>query len=97
MEPDAIRTLRLEKSKPILDRMEAWLRDQIIFVPPKSAIGVAMSYTLNLWPRLIRYIHDGRFHIDNNLIENSIRPEALGRKNYLFRSEEHTSELQSQR
>ena len=84
MEPDAIRALRQERSKPILDGMELWLREQIILVPPKSAIGVAMAYTLNLWPRLVRYIDDGRFHIDNNLIENSIRPVALGRKNYLF-------------
>lgn len=82
--PDATRILRQEKSKPALDRMEAWLREQIILVPPKSAIGMAMAYTINLWPRLTRYIDDGRFHIDNNLIENSIRPVALGRKNYLF-------------
>jgi hypothetical protein len=39
---------------------------------------MAMAYTLNLWPRLVRYIDDGRFQIDNNLIENSIRPVALG-------------------
>jgi transposase len=39
---------------------------------------------LHLWPRLIRYLDDGRYEIDNNLIENSIRPVALGRKNYLF-------------
>jgi len=84
LEPNTIQTLRQEKSKPILNEMENWLREQIILVPPKSAIGVAMAYTLNLWPRLIRYIDDGRFHIDNNLIENSIRPVALGRKNYLF-------------
>jgi hypothetical protein len=51
---------------------------------PKSAIGTAIAYTLTLWPRLIRYIDQGRFYIDNNLIENSIRPVALGRKNYLF-------------
>ena len=84
MEPDVVRSLRQERSKPILDGMEVWLREQIILVPPKSAIGVALAYTLNLWPRLVRYIDDGRFHIDNNLIENSIRPVALGRKNYLF-------------
>ncbi len=84
MEADAIRTLRQERSKPVLDGMETWLREQIILAPPRSAIGVAMAYTLNLWPRLIRYIDDGRFHIDNNLIENSIRPVAIGRKNYLF-------------
>ena len=84
LKPDAIRTLRQEKSKPVLDLMEAWMREQIILVPPKSAIGVALAYTLNLWPRLVHYIDDGRYHIDNNLIENSIRPVALGRKNYLF-------------
>jgi transposase len=83
-EPDAVRTTRQKKSKPVLDQLEAWMREQIIVVPPKSAIGVALAYTLRLWPRLIRYIDDGRFHIDNNLIENSIRPVALGRKNYLF-------------
>lgn len=84
LEVDVIKALRLERSKPILDQMEVWLQEQIIVVPPKSAIGMAMAYTLHLWPRLIRYINDGRFHIDNNLIENSIRPVALGRKNYLF-------------
>jgi transposase len=83
-DPGAIQTLRQEKSKPLLDEMEGWLREQIILVPPKNAIGVAMAYTLHLWPRLIRNIDDGRFHIDNNLIENSIRPVAMGRKNYLF-------------
>ncbi|MCF8236164.1 MAG: transposase, partial [Bacteroidales bacterium] len=60
------------------------LKDEIYNVTPKSAIGKAIAYTLKLWPRLIRYTQDGRFHIDNNLVENSIRPVALGRKNYLF-------------
>ena len=80
----AIKELRQEKSKPILDRLEAWMKELVILTVPKSAIGSAIAYTLTLWPRLIRYIDDGRFHIDNNLIENSIRPVALGRKNYLF-------------
>ncbi|MBK7173647.1 MAG: transposase [Bacteroidales bacterium] len=43
-----------------------------------------MLRILNLWPRLARYVEDGRFLIDKNLFENSIRPVALGRKNYLF-------------
>ncbi len=84
LEAGDIRNLRLERSKLILQQMESWMREQIIVVPPKSAIGMALAYTLNLWPRLVRYIDDGRFQIDNNLIENSIRPVALGRKNYLF-------------
>ena len=45
---------------------------------------MVIGYTYNLWPRLVRYIDDGRFQIDNNLIENTIRPVALGRKNYMF-------------
>ena len=47
-------------------------------------MGQAIHYTLSLWPRLVRYTDQGRFEIDNNLIENTIRPLALGRKNYLF-------------
>ena len=53
-------------------------------VLPASLIGKAINYTVGMWPRLERYITDGRFEIDNNLIENTIRPIALGRKNYLF-------------
>lgn len=79
-----IHAFRQEKSKPLLVEFGDWLREHIVTTPPKSAIGMAMAYTLNLWPRLVRYIDDGRFQIDNNLIENSIRPVALGRKNYLF-------------
>ena len=71
-------------AKPILDEMEQWLKTQINRVLPKSAIGKAIRYTLNLWQNLKRYTTDGRFEIDNNLVENTIRPLALGRKNYLF-------------
>jgi len=82
--PDQIRELRQVESRPILDKMEQWMKEQIVETVPRSAIGMAFAYTLSLWPRLVRYIEDGRFQIDNNLIENSIRPVALGRKNYLF-------------
>lgn len=84
LNPDEIKSLRAEKSVPVLQEMETWLKEEIYNVLPKSAIGKAIAYTLNLWPRLIRYVIDGRFQIDNNLIENTIRPVALGRKNYLF-------------
>jgi len=79
-----IKALRKEKAEPVLMEMEAWLKEEIYKVAPKSAISMAISYTLNLWPRLRRYVEDGRFQIDNNLIENSIRQVALGRKNYIF-------------
>lgn len=81
---EQIKNLRLEKSLPILEEFKSWMDEKIIAVKPKSSIGLAIAYTLKLWPRLTRYVEDGRLKIDNNLIENSIRPIALGRKNYLF-------------
>lgn len=79
-----IKQLRQSESVPQLKQFEQWLKKEIYNVLPQSAIGKAISYTISLWERLERYTQDGRFQIDNNLIENSIRPVALGRKNYLF-------------
>ena len=53
-------------------------------VPPKSSLGQAFNYTLGQWPRLIRYLDDGILRMDNNLVENDIRPFVVGRKNWLF-------------
>jgi transposase len=69
---------------PILNELELWLTKNVSQTLPKSAIGKAIAYTLNAWTKLKKYTHDGRYEIDNNLIENTIRPLALGRKNYLF-------------
>lgn len=68
----------------ISEILKILLKEKLNKILPKSAIGQAIAYTLTLWPRLVRYIDQGRFYIDNNLIENSIRPVALGRKNYMF-------------
>ncbi len=76
--------LRQRESVPILDEMKAWLDREALQVLPKSAMGKAIGYMLGRWKYLKRYVEDGRFEIDNNLIENAIRPVALGRKNYLF-------------
>lgn len=84
LDVDQIRALRQQLAMPLLDKMHHWLKEEITKVLPKSAIGQAMAYSLTLWPRLVRYCEEGRFQIDNNLIENTIRPVALGRKNYLF-------------
>ena len=84
LDADQLQKLRQQRAVPVLNLFEQWLRDQIIEVLPASAIGKAMAYTLRLWPSLTQYTVDGRLNIDNNLIENSIRPVALGRKNYLF-------------
>ncbi len=51
---------------------------------PKSGFGQALSYARNAWSGLAAYLNDGRIEIDNNLVENEIRPSAIGKKNYLF-------------
>jgi transposase len=84
MSYDQRKELRIEKSFPVLQELEKWMKEQLPEVLPKSSIGQAISYTLKLWPRLTRYIANGQVEIDNNLIENSIRGVALGRKNYMF-------------
>lgn len=76
--------LRIKQSLPVLQGLEKWMKEQLPDVLPKSTIGEAISYTLGLWNRLTRYVDNGEVEIDNNLIENSIRPVALGRKNYMF-------------
>jgi len=81
---DARYQLRQEKSVPILEELKTWLDTNNNCTPPQSAIGKAIAYSLNHWPALTNYINDGEVEIDNNLIENAIRPLALGRKNWLF-------------
>jgi transposase len=81
---EARKQIRQQESLPVLLELEDYLKKNIIEILPKSAIGVAIGYALGRWNRLKRYIDDGRYEIDNNPIENSIRPVALGRKNYLF-------------
>ncbi len=84
LDASAIEQERKEKALPILKQWLTWLNEQQLASTPKSPIGKAVNYTLNLWPRLIRYVDYGHVLIDNNKIENLIRPLALGRKNYLF-------------
>lgn len=75
---------RQAKSKPILDEFRQWLDSNLGKVPPQSQLGQALSYAHNEWEYLIRYLEDGRLSIDNNMIENAIRPFAVGRKNWMF-------------
>ncbi len=76
--------LRQEQAVPILEELHSWLLEQAAAVLPKSLIGKAVAYSLRRIKTLSLYTTDGRLEIDNNLIENTIRPIALGRKNYLF-------------
>lgn len=76
--------LRQEHAIPILKELEQWLKAEYGRVLPESPIGLAISYALKRWDKLLIYTNEGKLEIDNNLVENSIRPVALGRKNYLF-------------
>ena len=81
---DALKEKRQKESYPVILQFEKWMYETVTKTSRNSRIGKAISYTLPLLPRLSRYVNDGRFCIDNNLVENAIRPLALGRKNYLF-------------
>ena len=77
-------TYRIKNIIPLINQLKTWVDQQAIKVLPKSAIGKAMSYTISQWPKILSIFTDGRIELDNNLIENKIRPLAIGRKNYLF-------------
>jgi transposase len=79
-----IKEVRRQKSVPILDSLGKWMKEQYMQVTPKSSIGKALAYSIERWKRLSLYTENGMLSIDNNPVENSIRPVAVGRKNYLF-------------
>jgi transposase len=76
--------LRQEKARPVMEELGTWLVEQYAQVLPKSTIGKAIQYLVARYNKLYQYLEDGRLEIDNNRVENAIRPVALGRKNYLF-------------
>ena len=88
LDQDARHTYRQQHAAPLLADMHAWLRDLHPKVLGSSGTAKAIGYTLKRWPALARYLDDGRHPIDNNPIENAIRPIALGRKNWLFAGSE---------
>lgn len=86
--------MRASQSRPIHQRLKK-LFDRLALrrsILPKSNLGKAISYALNQWPNLETYLKDGRVEIDNNLVENAIRPTKLGAKNWLFIGAEHAGE-----
>lgn len=82
--PDKRYNIRQQQAKPIIDKLRQWLEKSLPVVPPQSAIGKALHYLHNQWSRLILYLDDGEYPIDNNRAENAIRPFAVGRKNWMF-------------
>jgi transposase len=84
LSPEERKELRLEQSLPLINDFGKWIAQEVKSTLPKSSIGKAMRYSVDRWDKLSAYLYDGILEIDNNLVENAIRPVALGRKNYLF-------------
>lgn len=86
--PDARAHLRREQALPLLETLHAWLRATRMTTAEGSGIAKAIDYSLKRWPALARYATSGVLPIDNNPIENAIRPIAIGKKNWLFAGSE---------
>lgn len=84
LSPGERKDIRLEHALPILNELGKWMAENYSKYLPKSPMGEALQYTMPRWDNLLAYLYDGLLEIDNNLVENAIRPNALGRKNYLF-------------
>lgn len=80
--------VRQEKAKPLLMAWHSWLIHTRKAVADSSATAKALDHTLKRWPALIRYVDSGTLPIDNNPVENAIRPIAIGKKNWLFAGSE---------
>jgi len=81
---EEIKNYRLKYAVPILNKIKNYLIQEKPNTLPKSAIAIAINYTLNIFDNLKEYVNNGKYEIDNNSTENAIRPLAIGRKNYLF-------------
>jgi len=90
---------RQEQAQPLLDAMHDWLLQTRVTVANGGGTAKAMDYSLRRWAALSRYATDGRLPIDNNPVENTIRPIAIGKKNWLFvgseRAGKRTAAIQS--
>jgi transposase len=77
-------SMRKEKIRPSMEQFKTWMLEQLQKVLPKSPIGIAITYALNQWSYFEPFLNDPRVDLSNILIENAIRPVALGRKNFMF-------------
>ena len=74
------RAVRQDKSRPIIDELEPWLRAKLALISQKTKLAEAIRYALSRWDGLTRFLDDGRIEINSNVVERSIRPIALNRK-----------------
>src|SRR3984957_118794 len=81
---DERRAMRQDRSRPIVDELEPWLRAKLALISQKTKLAEAIRYALSRWDGLTRFLDDGCIEIDSNVVERSIRPIALNRKNALF-------------
>jgi transposase len=86
------RAVRQEKSKPLVLALKTWLEQQLARVSAKATIADDIRYALNHWDGLIRFLDDGRIELDTNIVERSIRPLVLNRKNALFAGHDQGAE-----
>ncbi len=86
--PDKRAKIRQEKAEPVFDDLEAWLHVQLTKISGKTPLASAIRYALTRMKRLRPYLKNGFLELDNNTAERSMRPIALGRKNYLFMGSE---------
>lgn len=84
LDPEARRVIRQENTRPLVAALEPWLRGKLETLSQKTKLAEAIRYALSRWAGLSRFLDDGRIEIDNNVVERSIRPLALTRKNSLF-------------
>jgi len=75
---------RQQRSRPLIEALHAWLNELLGRLSGRSTLAQAIRYALNHWKGLIRFLDDGRFELDTNIVERAMRPVALGRKNALF-------------
>ncbi len=85
--------LRQEHATPILTSLGKWLEDNLYKYRPQSPMGKAIDYTYKRWAGLSAYALHGQMEIDNNLVENAVRPLAIGRKAYLFAGSHQAAEM----
>ncbi len=81
---DERRAVRQQRSRPLVDALQPWLREKLLLLSQKTKLAEAIRYALSRWAGLCLFLEDGHIEIDNNVVERAIRPLALNRKNALF-------------
>jgi transposase len=82
--PDERLAVRREESRPVLDKLWAWVEQVHPKLPPTLALGEAVGFVHNQWPKLVQFCEDGRIELSTNWVESAIRPFVIGRKNWMF-------------